>query len=324
MISIKQGTQTFSTAKQPEMQGNPQEQKISAEDRRKYFGDQELGDILNKVADPNWVDPAKVRRSVGSDKLDKDAFLKLLLAQLQHQDPTNPLKSHEMAAQLAQFSSLEQLSNINKGIESMAQSQSPDTNFDALKLIGKAVETDSGQIIRTEGDKGHEISFKLMKSATEAEVKIKALAGNELKTLKLGNLPEGKNEVYWNGVDEEGTVVRPGSYKVEIVAKASNGSKVHAETKIKGTISGVNFTPTGPLLMIGSQKVPLKDVKTITDPEPVVGRKESVNKIEVGDQNTKATKEASPLVPGGNIESLGLSRGMVNKLEKQGIDTKVN
>src|SRR5690606_29823848 len=79
----------------------------------KAYGKQSLGEVLNKIADPSWVDQSKMRK-VGNPTLDKDAFMKLMLHQMQNQDPTNPLKSHEMAAQLAQFSSLEQMSNMNE------------------------------------------------------------------------------------------------------------------------------------------------------------------------------------------------------------------
>src|SRR6478672_1972280 len=112
---------------------------LSATDKKEVLGGEggDVGSLLNKIADPNWVDPQKAERKVGNNTLDKDAFLKLMLAQMKHQDPTNPQPSHEMAAQLAQFTSLEQLNNINTTLEGMKQQQAPGVNFQALAFIGK-------------------------------------------------------------------------------------------------------------------------------------------------------------------------------------------
>src|SRR5688500_17684299 len=119
MMNVKTGTKTWSTAEQTSSMKGDGKNTLSAQDRQKILGEEDLGTHLNKIADPNWVDPAKMRK-VGNSELDKDAFLKLFLAQLKNQDPTNPMESHELAAQLAQFSSLEKLNNIDTGIAGMA------------------------------------------------------------------------------------------------------------------------------------------------------------------------------------------------------------
>ncbi|MCB0407056.1 MAG: hypothetical protein KDD34_02565, partial [Bdellovibrionales bacterium] len=119
MISIPGKTKTWSDSQQQVDFRSDNRQTVSASDREKLLGDQNLGEVLNKVADPNWVDPAKQMRTTGNNQMDKDAFLKLLLTQMKNQDPTTPLDSHEMAAQLAQFTSLEKLTNISDGIDSL-------------------------------------------------------------------------------------------------------------------------------------------------------------------------------------------------------------
>src|SRR3712207_3372809 len=99
VMNVKRGSQTFSKAEQASSLKNDNARTVSATDHQEAFGDQNVGDVLNKIADPNWVDPTKKPRAVGNNQLDKDAFLKLMLAQMKHQDPTNPMQSHEMAAQ---------------------------------------------------------------------------------------------------------------------------------------------------------------------------------------------------------------------------------
>lgn len=78
--------------------------------------------------------------------LGKEAFLQMLVAQLKYQDPMNPADGTEFASQLAQFSSLEQLTNLNDSIESLAV----DTNsLQAVNLIGKAVSAGEGDSLVT-------------------------------------------------------------------------------------------------------------------------------------------------------------------------------
>src|SRR5215218_7368484 len=76
-------------------------------------------------------------------KMGKDEFLKMLVAQLKNQDPMSPMKGDEMAAQLAQFSSLEQLTNISKAIEAQSESQqgliASINDTTALSFLGKTV-----------------------------------------------------------------------------------------------------------------------------------------------------------------------------------------
>src|SRR3954471_19041347 len=110
--------------------GAPQDQHLASDKSNKIsadknpFGDKDVGTVLNEIADPNYIDPAKVQREHKTD-LDKDAFFKLMLTQMKNQDPMNPMQSHEMAAHLAQFTSLEQMFNMNSNLEAIKNTQNP-------------------------------------------------------------------------------------------------------------------------------------------------------------------------------------------------------
>ncbi|MBQ3759865.1 MAG: hypothetical protein II876_10465 [Synergistaceae bacterium] len=75
-----------------------------------------------------------------NDALGKDAFLKLLVAELSNQDPLNPMEDREFISQMATFSSLEQMQNMNKTLTSMSDAN----KFNAVQYIGKAVAFTSG------------------------------------------------------------------------------------------------------------------------------------------------------------------------------------
>ncbi|MEO0336230.1 MAG: flagellar hook capping FlgD N-terminal domain-containing protein [Pseudomonadota bacterium] len=326
MISIKGGTKTFSDATPDQLQGKVGNQQLSAADKEKFFGGQDLGSVLNKVADPNWVDPAKKMRTVGNNQMDKDAFLKLLLTQLKNQDPTSPLESHEMAAQLAQFTSLEKLTNIDSGIKGLAQAQKPEANFDALNLIGKAIQVDGSKILRNEETDIHDIKFNLSAEPVSTEVKIKNAAGQLVRKLEYNALKEGENTVSWNGLLEDGTKAPKGDYRVEISAKSSNGKNLMAEMRQSGVISGVKFSAAGPVLLLGNKEVAMSDVKSITDPR-LLPQAAPAQAAAVKETNpvdpSKAVKPESGkkevVMPGG-LDGVSMSRGIQQKLEKDGID----
>jgi flagellar basal-body rod modification protein FlgD len=265
MISVKGGTQTWSSAKQESSLKGDGSQNISASDKAKYFQDESIGDTLNKVADPNFIDESKKMRTTGNNQLGKDAFMTLLLTQMKNQDPTNPLKSHEMAAQLAQFTQLEKLNNINEGIVGLRKDNQPDHNFQALAFIGKTITTDNSKISRVDTESTHHVRFSLGADAQEAKMVVKDASGNPVRNIEFKNLKTGKQDLEWNGLTDEGAKAPAGDYTVSIAATGSNGRGLAVDMKVEGVISGVNFTPHGPQLMVGRQLVNMADVKSISE-----------------------------------------------------------
>lgn len=353
MISVKGGTQTWSKAPQEPSYKSDGVQHISAGDSEKYFDSEAIGDTLNKVADPNWVDPSKKMRAVGNNQLGKDAFMNLLLTQMKNQDPTNPMKSHEMAAQLAQFTSLEKLNNINEGIEKLRKDNRPDHNFQALAFIGKSVSMDNSKIARTDENESHQLHFNLAADAMKANIEIKDANGNVVRTMEMKNLKSGVNQLTWNGKSDDGTTCAKGDYTLAVEAIGSNGKKIYAQTKAEGIITGVNFTAHGPELLIGKQVISLADVKSISDPnvhqlEQALGAQAGVakagatpgshmipipkpgaqrpeeqmvaerpRKVEVKPE-TKPNSAKRARLSKGNLNDAAMTQGLINKINKEG------
>ena len=80
-MSVKTGTKAFGAPSEKPVSSNANPSNISATDKERLGADN-MGDVLNKIVDQNYVDPSKKMRTVGNDKLDKDAFFKLMLAQM--------------------------------------------------------------------------------------------------------------------------------------------------------------------------------------------------------------------------------------------------
>lgn len=339
-MGVKLGTKAFGdiAGSTPTSEMNNQTRNLSVGDQQKAFGDQNgnVGDVLNKIADPNWVDPAKKMRTAGNDKLDKDAFFKLMIAQMKNQDPTNPLKSHEMAAQLANFSGLEQMQNMNATLTEMKMAQKPQENYQALNLIGKAVAGDSSKITRGVNDREHEFKFNLPMDVTQANIKVYNADGEVVRSYDLKTLKQGDNKISWNGQNDKGQNQNPGDYRFAIEAKAGD-KKVAVKTDFDGVITGINYTQEGPVLLVGNQSIKMRDVRKITDPS-LMSNDQKVTDVTAQDlkkdaptDETKkeASKEsankaapsvaANPAAPmkSNIMDNVGLSREMMAKLTKE-------
>lgn len=312
-MNVGQTTKAFSQAPQENLGRHEKVNQAELAEFKKAFGDQEVGDVLNKLSDPNWVDPAKMRK-VGNPKLDKDAFLKLMLTQMQNQDPTNPLKSHEMAAQLAQFTSLEQLSNMNQTLESMAKNQNADSPMESLNLIGKMVQGDAAKFTRQAGEKNHDFLFKLPQDASKVKIEVKNQEGKVLKSFDLAALKAGENKISWNGVGDDGLEGRAGEYRFEIKAESSPGKSINVDTSFDGQITGVKFVGNLPVLMVGNKTVKMTDVQQIRLPDgPTNSQVQDVTPM---DQLKQATgKEQEPQM--GNLADLNLPPELMNQVSKE-------
>lgn len=331
MVNAKLGVNAFgATPVKPETVG-ANGSNISALDKAK-LGEEDVGAVLNKLADANWQDPSKKVRATGNSNLDKDAFFKLMLAQMKNQDPTNPMKSHEMAAQLANFSSLEQMQNMNKTLEEMKNGQKPAENFQALNLIGKAVAGDSSKISRTVNDKDHEFRFNLPMEASEVSVKVRDAEGTVVRTYNLKGLKPGDNKLTWNGEDDKSMKMLPGEYQFMAEAKGMDGRKIAIKTDFDGVITGVSYSSEGPVLNVGKQSIRFRDVKQITDPR-LKNNDQKVNDVtnldlkkddviaqtnkEGSNESQKAPTPAVATAKSNLMNNVGLSREMMEKLAKE-------
>lgn len=176
----------------------------------------------------------------GSNELGKDQFLKLLTTQLANQDPTSPMENTEFIAQLAQFSSLEGITNMNKTLESLVAVNAADNAANAVTLIGKEVRYATKNI-----DGAGKLSFQVAKDADQVTIKFKDSKGavNTISGLK------GKaNEL--NRVDlSEYAVLKPGErYEFEIAAETKAGEKVEIVASASAIVTGIDYSGNSPVV----------------------------------------------------------------------------
>lgn len=183
---------------------------------------------------------SSTKKSKTDDIMGKEDFLTLLVAQLKNQDPLNPDDPTEFTSQLAQFSSLEQLTNINESMENMAASNANSDRFATLQTIGKnVIYQDSG--FSYNGQDGAQLGYKLDGEASEVTLSIKR-NGSVIKVLNGTELSKGNHILNWDGLTETGATAERGTYTVSVSVKTADGSSIAASPLIQSQVTGVDLT----------------------------------------------------------------------------------
>ena len=181
----------------------------------------------------------------GNSALGKDAFLKLLVAQISNQDPLKPMDDTAFVAQLAQFSSLEQMMSVNTKLDTIATGQQSVTNSGLTTLIGKSV-TVGGSTVALDGTQSSiPLNFTLSSDATTVDVNIANSDGKTIRTMSLGATKAGLANGAWDGRDDQGVMQAQGTYSVSIAAKASTGTTVNVSQETTSTLQAVTYSSTG-------------------------------------------------------------------------------
>lgn len=201
-----------------------------------------------------------------SNQLGKDDFLKLLVTQLQNQDPLNPLEGTEFVSQLAQFSSLEQLTNINGALEqnlqaNQAMAQSIGNSL-AATLVGKEVRA-TADGMHYDGSSSVSLGYTLSTAADTVNVKIYDQAGNLVRTIKGLNDDSGDNAFTWDGKNDVGKTVPAGSYTFTVEAKDAAGNAVPSSPYLTGKVTSIRFRADGTYFVIDGTEISIANVLEI-------------------------------------------------------------
>lgn len=201
----------------------------------------------------------------GKSEMGQQEFLQLLIAQMQNQDPMNPMDGNEFASQLAQFNSVEQLIGVNAGLKNLQGTQNMMsaslTNSMAASLTGKQVRALSNQVYLSASDSA-EVQFKLNNIAEEVDVIIRNASGAEIRRETLKGVASGDNTWQWDGLNNSGDRMGEGNYYVEV--KAKNGDKpVGSLVFIEGVANKVRYSGEGVLLTVNGVEVPIGDVEEV-------------------------------------------------------------
>jgi flagellar basal-body rod modification protein FlgD len=209
-----------------------------------------------------------------SDSMSKLDFLQMLTAQLKAQDPMNPMDSQNFAAQLAQFSSLQELQNMDTTMTQSLQANlllsQTFSNTMATSLIGKTVQANVDKFSTT-ATGTNSLSFNLGKAATDITIEIKDSGGTVIRTATVPAQTAGDHSWTWDGLDGNGKHVAAGDYTFSLTAKDVDGNSVAATTVMTGRVTGVRYEDGNVLLVVNGMDVQLGQIMSINESESKKG-----------------------------------------------------
>ena len=173
-----------------------------------------------------------------SAALGKQDFLTLLVAQMKNQDPLNPDDPTEFTAQLAQFSSLEQLFNLNDSMTTLSSSYANTEKMSSLSTIGKDVAYEASSF--TYSGQPVELGYILDNAAANVSLTLQK-DGATVAVLSGTDLTKGTHYLSWDGLNTQGQQAASGNYSIVIKAQAPEGSTVSATPLIKSEVTGVDL-----------------------------------------------------------------------------------
>ncbi len=216
----------------------------------------------NLLNDLGLTQQQKVKTA--DDELGQDAFLKLVVAQLENQDPLKPMENGEFLSQLAQFQSVTGIDELNNSVEKMANAFQSNQALQASSLVGRWVVVPSDKSFLWK-DADLSGSVEIPNNADSVQVQIKDASGTVVKQIDLGDQPAGTVNFQWDGLAEDGTALSSGEYS--LAAFATIAGQVEAmETNAIVPVDSVLMGKTGESMTVnaaGIGNVKLTDVKQI-------------------------------------------------------------
>lgn len=197
----------------------------------------------------------------GKNQLDMKAFLTMFITQLQYQDPTNPMQSYELASQLAQFSSVEQLNQANSNLVKLQSAVAAQSNAQMIQLIGKQV-IGQANTLQVASGKATAAEYQV---ETPGNVTIKIYDQNQnlVRTMSVGTQSAGKYSVAWDARDDSGAQVGDGNYRAKIEAVDGNGNALDVATTVSGTVYSYRLEQGTPYLILNGPdgiRLPISDI----------------------------------------------------------------
>lgn len=213
---------------------------------------------------------ALASKTSSGDNMDKEDFLMLLVTQFQYQDPLNPMEDQEFVAQMAQFSSLEQLMNLNTSMDGLTSATQNQQMVNATSYIGKQVSVTGNKIGKvTEADGTTSIStfrYAFGDNVREGVLSVMDGSGNTVYTETLGGKAAGSTfEFKWNGLNDKGQPAADGTYTISLAAYNSSGEAVMSDQVVDATVTSVvKSDNTVYIGLDGGQTMELANVRQVS------------------------------------------------------------
>ena len=231
-------------------------------------------DIINaamvRQRSPDEVAAAASAKAANAKKaeLNQEDFLTLMITQLKNQDPFKPMDPAQYVGQLAQFSSVSGLADMNKNITALTSSLRGNQVLDGASLIGRTVIAEGNKVYRYVPEEGEAIPTQgaalVPAGASSVQLMVRDSAGTLIKTQAM-ETQKGLRGFMWDGATDSGTSAPSGSYKIEVIAKVGD-KNVSLNTSMAAQVSSVALDPATGSLMLDTDtlgEIAMSDVERV-------------------------------------------------------------
>lgn len=233
-------------------------------------------------------------------QMDKEAFLKLLVAQLQHQDPLKPMEGTEFVTQLAQFTSVEQQIMQSSKLDLLSLQMGGIANNEAAALVGKTV-TVRGKASQTyDGTTPVSVNYNLGENAAKVTVEVRDANGQLVKTIDAKSQQAGATSVQWDGMTDNGAKAPAGTYTFTVKAEDQKGETIDTQQEVSGVVTKVTFeNGYAELILDSGVRAPLSDLISVgttgASSSSSAAKEQSLAKVDTAllEQLTKLLSNAS-------------------------------
>ena len=212
----------------------------------------------------NSLQRAFAKKSETPNSLGKDDFLKLLMAQVTHQDPLNPMDSQGMMDQLTGMGSLEQLININDTLGNLNRTQAELMRANSYSFLDKDVKV-RGDTLELKQGQAPGLEYQIPGDVEKVRVSILNNEGQVVRNLNLGAQAAGHHNVDWDGRNAQGLPAPDGNYRFRVTAHNGDDQQIPVDLFRQGRVSSVRFEDGQPKLRIGGEDIDLKDVMEMSN-----------------------------------------------------------
>ena len=195
--------------------------------------------------DPTAAAASKTATALGTSAADtQDYFMKMLLAQIQNQDPLNAQDPSQMTSQLTQLNTASGVEKLNTSMASMLSQMSAQSFMSDAALIGSSVIA-PGSSLTLDAKNSVDFGVNVSSDSTQTTIKVLAADGSVVDELSLGAMTKGTHRFAWDGAGYNGQRAAAGQYRLQVVAADAAGAAVTAKTLTAGVVRGVGRDSSG-------------------------------------------------------------------------------
>lgn len=233
-------------------------------------------------------DAANLNKANGTNpksQLDKDAFMKLLLTELQYQDPTSPMDTEKMLTQTSQLATLEMQENTNQAMKELVSQLKTNSSMYALSALGKMASLGTDSFVLKEGDKSIDIPIYFENGAKSGVLQILDGSASNAKVIReipFESLNPGTNKIKWDTLKGDGSIAQQGAYSIKVGYVDPKTNAYRTAKYGEYPVESVKFIDGKANIKIAGEYKPVDEIAEFY--EPRANQRQSISNTQ-GEQN---------------------------------------